>query len=371
MFGERLSDILELLGLTNRTELAQHIGCHGSYISHLLRGIRVPQTGRGPMERLLQFIYETAASQSSLDDLAQMLGAGKLESREQYLQAIESYLYADNPSSVTLEKHAGGRASSDEKLCALFGQRIGIVMGVAGLTNARLAKLMNTDGSVISKYRNGRRSPLTNRSFVMRLCGILYRYSAEHGKLPELAALTCGNEDGEISEQVFSIWLCGEVVTTMDEKDPIFSDIPLLALDDAAGEELEDATTGEPKELPSVYIGTDGLRKAVLRFLSYAAKSGGGTMLLYSDMNMDWMTGSKDFFCRWYSLMHSCAFGGVKIQIIHNIDRRRREMAKAVRSWLPLYMSGNIQSFYSTSPCGNRFSHTLFLFKKYPGGVFV
>ena len=39
-------------------------------------------------------------------------------------------------------------------------------------------------------------------------------------------------------------------------------------------------------------------------------------------------------------------------------------MIDAIESWLPLYATGMIESFYNRKPSGNRFRHTLFLCPK-------
>ena len=59
--------------------------------------------------------------------------------------------------------------------------------------------------------------------------------------------------------------------------------------------------------------------------------------------------------------MSTCVKKGKHLQIIHNIDRNLDEMSQAITSWLPLYMSGMIRSYYHTRKVGERFSHTLFL----------
>jgi len=61
------------------------------------------------------------------------------------------------------------------------------------------------------------------------------------------------------------------------------------------------------------------------------------------------------------SLMSAYIRGGGRIQIIHNVDRGLEEMFAAIRSWLPLYMSGRIESWYCLRRGGDRFFHTLFL----------
>jgi predicted nuclease of predicted toxin-antitoxin system len=73
------------------------------------------------------------------------------------------------------------------------------------------------------------------------------------------------------------------------------------------------------------------------------------------------LTGDKDFLMRWASLMSACVKNGTRIKIIHNVDRDLSEMTDAIKNWLPLYMSGMVESWYSTRTRNPRFSHTIFL----------
>ena len=60
-------------------------------------------------------------------------------------------------------------------------------------------------------------------------------------------------------------------------------------------------------------------------------------LYLFSDQNIDWITADKAFQQKWMSLMIQCVTSGVKIHIIHNIERNLTEIGEAIRSWLPLY----------------------------------
>ena len=108
------------------------------------------------------------------------------------------------------------------------------------------------------------------------------------------------------------------------------------------------------------YYGTEGLRSAVIRFLSEAAQEG-GELLLYSDEPMDWMTGDRRYFALWADLMAKCVGSGVRIKIIHNVDRVDSEMIDAIRGWFPLYSSGRIEPFVFRKSGNARFYHTVFL----------
>ena len=115
------------------------------------------------------------------------------------------------------------------------------------------------------------------------------------------------------------------------------------------------------KDDRNVYNGVSGLQDAVIRFLIMVCESKGQEMLLYSDQDMAWMMGPEDFCLKWAMLMKYCVKSGIRIRIIHNIDRSPREMDMAIKSWLPLYMSGMVEPYYSEAVKDVRFFHTLFV----------
>ena len=59
--------------------------------------------------------------------------------------------------------------------------------------------------------------------------------------------------------------------------------------------------------------------------------------------------------------MTACLNKGIKITIIHNIDRRDPEMISAVERWFPLYLSGNIEPYYVVGSLDTLFTYTLFI----------
>ena len=87
---------------------------------------------------------------------------------------------------------------------------------------------------------------------------------------------------------------------------------------------------------------------------------GGKELYLYSDQNINWLT-DPEFRLKWAALMLCCVQKGIKIHVIHNVDRDVSEMIEAIISWLPLYMSGMIRSYYCKKQKNSRFSNTIFL----------
>ena len=104
-----------------------------------------------------------------------------------------------------------------------------------------------------------------------------------------------------------------------------------------------------------------GLQTAVIRFLGTVIERKEKDLYLFSDQNIDWITADKSFQIKWMSLMIQCVTSGVKIHITHNMERNLAEIGEAIRSWLPLYPSGQIESFYLNGQKNTNLSTTLFL----------
>jgi len=121
------------------------------------------------------------------------------------------------------------------------------------------------------------------------------------------------------------------------------------------------ATSDILNENTDEYIGIEGLRNAVIRFLGSVVTSKQTCNLkLYSDQNMGWLAADLVFMQKWGALMYNVALKN-RIQIIHNIDRNLSEMLVAIEKWLPLYMTGMIDAFYCKKAVDGRFAHTFFI----------
>ncbi len=360
MFTERLNAIMAALGLKSLT-LAKEIGCDRSNIDRICKGTRVPRRNGKSALRIAQALYTCADDAGKTDVLLKTVPCEDASSADAIRAAVLQWLFADEP-----EDSSPGTPAENKNGLSVFGQRLNAVMELTGLSNARLGRLMHVDPSYVSRFRNGRRSPAANPRMADKLCEILLRQADACGRLQPLAALTHIPESAltaQSAARAFHGWLFD-----IAPEDPS----PLIAgMLDQIGSITETKKTplsfeaAAPADVLAdtapVYHGQAGLRRAVLRFLGSAAANKPEKLFLYSDQNMDWMVADPFFRAQWATLMSLVVTGGTEICIIHNIDRDLTEMAAAIRSWLPLYPSGRIRSYYSRIPNRGRFSHTLFL----------
>lgn len=360
MFCEKLKQLLGLLG-TTASEFAAFAGCDKAYISRLLSGRTVPKKGGAGLKRLAENILLLAEKEGKEEELLLLLSPGrKTDARDLFLRLTEWLFEGETDSGSTVRQNEIRKSRE-------FGKKLSALMELTGLSNVRLGRSLSIDPSYVSRFRNGLRSPDSNPKLMDALCSLILERVTEQGKTAHLAELTgisqeCFTDPEEAFESLYG-WLFS---TGRMAEEPYIEELigrfgeftQEIMIPQAPFAEEYDADVLEERNL---YYGTKGLRKAVLRFLSEVIRREEKELLLYSDQNMDWMDQDVRFRQQWAGLMGQCVSRGTRVVIIHNLNRNLDEMTDAIRNWLPLYMTGRVQSYYSTRKKGERFSTTLFL----------
>lgn len=358
MFSERLNTVLRAVSASG-ADIAVYMGCDRSNVNRFIKGQRTPKPGGKSAAKLIDAIRSFADTHGRTEELCALIGCEEQTTAEEIKERLSLWLFED----ATRNQHTHSNAPT--ALYREFGQRLSTMMKLTGLSNSRLSQLLSIDASYISRFRNGSRYPRSNTKIKSGICTVLLERISEQGKLDELAALTgvsanaLSDKDSAYNELFRWLYGTDKQVTFALEKlvnqiGTFSADIkaPVMSVDDA----LDDSG-----DLSPVYFGIEGLRKAVVRFLSDIVTERPKEIFLYSDQSMDWMTGEPAYAVRWATLMAACIRGGTKITIIHNISRDLGEMTDAINSWLPLYPSGMIRSYYCKRRQDERFSTTLFL----------
>lgn len=369
MVSERVTKIFEVLHASN-TQIASYAEVDRSSISRIRSGGRVPKMNSISVAKLIQGIFLFADNHNRLDDLCRLIGCPDNLTANEIKEALLLWCYEGyqeppkKPVRVdeTLAKKRAGSAFRS------FGAKLDAVMTLADISNVRLAKQLHVDASTVSRFRNGLRTPKSNQRLTNEICTTLFARIQALDRSGELCALLGLSEtpqtvDDDLFDR-FRNWLCDfqgsdsgalverllEDISALQSEAPF----PLPALEETVPE-------GLLHEKARTYYGTEGLRTAVLRFLGNAITHRAKELLLYSDQKMDWLVGDPAFRLKWAALMFACVKAGIRIRIVHNLDRNIPEMLAAIQSWLPLYLSGMIESFYCKKEENSRFSHTLFL----------
>ena len=354
MLSDRITTLFHILQCSN-TDISRFAGCSPSNISRLKSGTRELGPESRSVQRLAEGIYRYADYENMLSVLGELCGTNDTRS-ETMIPSILAWLYAE--SDFTTPHFVTPKSKIDrENRRRSFGERLDRIMNLLDLTNTQIASTLNVDVSLVSRYRSGIYHPNRNERIKERLSEKLLLYSERTGHADELAKLI-GVPSAQLNAETIADWLYDTDTERASEMaETFFQSIDTLT----PGQSIPtDGSEIPPVTVLKRYWGTTGLRAATVRFLVNCIREG-GELLLYSDEPMDWMTGSNEYFALWATLMKECVSKGVKIKIIHNIDRIGTEMIFAIKGWFPLYVSGLIEPYIFQNVKNPRFCHTIFI----------
>ena len=342
MLKDKLNYLFEKLDL-NVGEIAEFAKTDITNISRLKSGARSPKPESKTVDKLINGILaycEEKGITNELDELIDFEGGSRKE-------ALLLFLFSDyhTPASQTLSSFPG---------------KLRAIMKLCGISNSALAKRINVDSSYISRIKNGSRAPKAGSELYEAICRELFDEIADQGKQSALKnAINSQSEEG--SPEIyydFKSWLYDSVSGDVHIKSLLES---ISSIELKAEIPSEIMTMDFSYEEKGCYYGIRGIQEASIRFLTEVTKSDAKEIYLYSDRNIDWMISDREFAMKWAYLMYRLVSNGIKIKIIHNIDRKIPDMVNALKSWLPIYMSCCIEPYYASSKVGNRFTHTLFV----------
>ena len=338
MLKQRIEILLEALG-AGVGEIAAFTEMDVTNISRLKSGARTPKPNSSTVEKLIDGIILYCEKENKTDTLKRLLNAEGGELKE----ALRKWLFPKENAVNT----------------GSFPARLNAVMTLTEMTNRELSRKINLDSSYISRIRSGSRLLKPSSSLYDAISHAVFSRALEKNLIEEIKTLIkYSGGDDESLYYGFKSWLCNfnpedkeirALLKSIDDIEPPQSfpfDVSTLDL------------SYEEKER---YIDDSGLQEAVIRFLSEVINSDAKAIFLYSDSSIDWMTKDKSYSAKWTYLMLRLVSKGIKIKIIHNIDRKLPDMVNAIQSWLPLYMSCCIEPYYTNIKEGKRFTHTLFV----------
>ena len=354
MLKDRLQAVFDALGVSY-SKVSQYVGFSRSNITRLVKGDRVPPMGSKTTTRLANGMVEYAKHEGRLAALMNLLGVDGAPSDAELSKTLLEWLYTDGEPTTVADELTPYYE---------YSKRFDAVMRLIGISNIRFAKLTGIDPSYISRFRTGGATPRSNHALSEQITQSLLEQAYETnklGELAELAGIPLGDaDDADIAYSMFRSWLLNLAYDSDKAVERVLANLssvpPALAEPERAQIKIPDL---QPEAKPS-YQGVKGLRAAVTRFLCNVVKNHDSELLLYSDEPMDWMM-EAEFSGLWKNLMLAAAKNGTKIKILHDIGRDTTEMMEGVIRWLPLYMTGMVDSHYSKNHGGDRFTHTCFV----------
>lgn len=250
----------------------------------------------------------------------------------------------------------------------MFSEKLNFLMEIADVKNSDLASAVSMDASHISRLRRGNRRLPKNQTYVMAMS----RYFAKHINDPFRRRIVADAlhfpvewpKSTDTVAELICRWL-----TADDNVHDTKIDRFLFGFANSANSGLP---ASEPSDKSVIferseycYYGTAGKQAAVIRFLTEILnESSPQTLLLFSDEEMSWLYGDPAFSREWARLLKGVLQKGNRIKIIHTLSRDANEMMEAVTKWVPVYMTGAIESYYYPKLRDGLFQRTMFIAPK-------
>lgn len=339
MLKDRIAALFDALG-AGVSEIAAFTDMDVTNISRLKSGARAPKHYSSTMDKLADGILCYCEEKDKWAILRSVIQAESGDLK----QELKEWLVPHEEPADT----------------ASFPARLDAVMVLTDTSNKELGKRINLDASYISRIRNGSRRLRSNSPIYDAISHALFAAALDKGLLEEIKTLAelSSDEDDVGVYYSFKNWLCSfksedKEIRSLLRTLNVFDPVPVPPFDRST----LDLSYSEKDR----YMDDRGLQDASLRFLTEVIESEAKEIYLYSDRNIEWMMGDKEYRLKWVYLMTSLVTKGIKVKIIHNIDRKLPDMVNAVSNWMPLYMSCCIEPYYTNVKGGKRFTHTLFV----------
>ena len=338
-FCQQLSEYLCRLSCTGK-ELCALAGISAASFSRYKNGERVPELGTPAFEGLCRALGEIAEQRGYGDLTADAVRAA--------FAACEDFVATDK-----------------EQLRRNFNT----LVAAMGINLTRLCQYTNYDPSTIFRIRNGSRRPADSRQFAGAVASFVAREVASPRELEALAELlACPAEDiADLSFRYTRLcsWLMqeqparseGDITDFLSKLDEFDLNEYIKAIH---FDELKVPVA--PFQLPTSrsYSGLRQMMDSELDFMKAAVLSRSTEpVFLYSDMPMTEMAQDPEFPKKWMFGMALLLKKGLRLQIIHNIDRNLPEMMLGLESFIPMYMTGQIEPYYFKAPQSGVFLHFL------------
>lgn len=325
----------------NQNELAERSGLSAATISRLCSGKREPAYNSSELESLAR----------ALCALADEKGAA-FPPYEDVYQSLRDLL--DDMLRVDY---------------GVFLENLKYLLKFLGVKNTELAKGIHSDLSHLTRILAGSSNPGDVNLFIHDVSTYLalrYVGSNELGAIAKL--LDVQPEDISTSAALrdhLARYLGAHAHIEVDNSIPHF----LESLDAFDLNDYLKAVHFDEIKIPSSmphlptrreYTGIAKMMESEIDFMKMTVLSRSqGDCILYSDMPLEEMASDPEFPKKYMLGMAMMLKKGLRIHIIHDVNRPFPEMMLGLESWIPLYMTGQITPYYLPASQGQVFNHFL------------
>ena len=339
-FSRELKNYLQQLDIS-AADLAQESGISPSTLSRYLSGERSP-----------------ASSSEAVLQLARAL------------EKLSNRVVSEQDVARTLHKEITG----SEVDARTFTTHFCTLMDTLDINGNRLAHALGFDPSYISRIRTGQRHPANVAHFCDQVARYIARSCTDAYHIESIVMLTGASAQDianpEICENRIRDYLGSNIATdpqipaTIEPLSKFLATLDAFDLnafkDEIHFEEIKVPTL--PFQLPTqkTYSGIEEMKQAELDFYRAAILSKSiDDIIFYSDMPLEEMAQDKEFPKQVMKAVALLIRKGIKIINIHDVHRPIDELFMGLEGWVPVYMTGLMESYYMPAPTNAAFFHFL------------
>ena len=248
---------------------------------------------------------------------------------------------------------------------SISSSKLDLLMNLTGTGNGELSKALNFDISYISRIRTGKRGIPRHQPFVEPAAAYFVDKISDDRIIQDVVAFLISKDtpwpaDRETAIRRLADWLSfdigdgSRVIETFIQR---FGEV-----------QIPEKATATPRaslldrQIPLSFTGNAGKRRAMEFFLSdLIQQEPPGEVLFYTDENGHWIMEDPEFADFWWRAWMQFLQRGGHLCLIHTANSGLREVLTEVQFFLPLYMTGGVQPYFSPVLLDRIFCRTMFL----------
>ena len=341
LFAEQLNRYMDELPCTPR-ELAEASGVSPSSLSRYRSGKRIPETGGNVIKQLAAGLAMIAEKRADYPD-------GYEE------EGIEHALLDAAEASHERFDYEG------------FRRRINLLTAELHIHMADLARASHYDLSGFSRICSGKRHPNHPQLLAEDIAGYVasnFRVNGGHRRVMRILGASEDMlwENGEYRDRI-AMWL----MNSQEEQLPfqgLLHKVDSFVLEDylrqVSNDAVHESAAAFRAPLLCEYRGPDGMLEGEMDFFrSTSYTKSYQDLILYSDFPLEGCSTDSEIVQRWMYLVAGVLKKGIRINLIHDLNKPLDQIEHVISKWMPLYMIGHISPWYLPDPPSGYFHHLL------------
>lgn len=244
-----------------------------------------------------------------------------------------------------------------------ISKKLNAAIDALDISVSGLSKALSFDSSYLSRIRSGQRKPADMDKFIIETAGYIartYSPSTIAGLIKEPAEELV--PVGRCASKLCS-WFSSETMRHSDYFGELLHQLDAFNIEKYMSNvhfsQAVQAREPEMLSLPKYYYGFDEMKKGELDFFRTVASSGANAAVyMCNSIPMEALTLDMAYMRAWMQSIAMMIMKGADIHIIHDVDRPSDEMMLGLMSWIPLYMTGKVTSFYLPDASNRIYCHT-------------